>query len=209
MTDILRKHPIRAVLFDFDGTLTLAGALDFAAIRRTIGCPSDQLILEYIHAVSDPTRRRKAAATLQEAELDAAARSAPMPGAEDTVLALIADGIPVGILTRNSRSSVDRSLLNFRHLTGNHFDPIITRESSVAVKPAPDGILHAASHWRVSPEAVMMVGDFRLDVEAGHAAGAVTVLLAPEPPDATMDPPPDHMVTNLTAILPMIGIDTG
>ena len=39
---------LEAVLFDFDGTLTEPGTLDFAAIRREIGCPPGQPILEFI-----------------------------------------------------------------------------------------------------------------------------------------------------------------
>jgi hypothetical protein len=33
------------VLFDFDGTLTHPGALDFAAIKREVGCPADRFVL--------------------------------------------------------------------------------------------------------------------------------------------------------------------
>ena len=43
-----RPFRLRAVLFDFDGTLTVPGQLDFAAIKREVGCPPDQLVLEWI-----------------------------------------------------------------------------------------------------------------------------------------------------------------
>ena len=39
---------IKGVLFDFDGTLTRPGALDFPAIKQELGCPADQAILEYL-----------------------------------------------------------------------------------------------------------------------------------------------------------------
>ena len=39
---------MKGVLFDFDGTLTQPGAIDFLAIKREIGCPKDTAILEYI-----------------------------------------------------------------------------------------------------------------------------------------------------------------
>ena len=42
---------IKGVLFDFDGTLTLPGALDFPAIKRELNCPPDIPILEYLETV--------------------------------------------------------------------------------------------------------------------------------------------------------------
>jgi hypothetical protein len=42
---------IKGVLFDFDGTLTMPGALDFPAIKREMGCPPDFPILEYLETV--------------------------------------------------------------------------------------------------------------------------------------------------------------
>jgi phosphoglycolate phosphatase-like HAD superfamily hydrolase len=37
---------IMAVLFNFDGTLTEAGSIDFASIRKAIGCSSETPVLE-------------------------------------------------------------------------------------------------------------------------------------------------------------------
>ena len=39
---------MKGVLFDFDGTLTKPGAIDFTAIKQTIECPHDMAILEFI-----------------------------------------------------------------------------------------------------------------------------------------------------------------
>jgi hypothetical protein len=47
---------IKGVLFDFDGTLTLPGALDFPAIRREMNCPPDLPILEWLETV--PAERK-------------------------------------------------------------------------------------------------------------------------------------------------------
>ena len=54
----VKGYRIRAVLFDFDGTLTLPGALDFSRIKRALNCPPDIPILEYIESIADPVRRR-------------------------------------------------------------------------------------------------------------------------------------------------------
>jgi hydrogenase expression/formation protein HypE len=52
-------YRIDGVLFDFDGTLTRPGALDFSVIKRAIGCRADTPVLEFHGArSSDPQRRR-------------------------------------------------------------------------------------------------------------------------------------------------------
>jgi hydrogenase expression/formation protein HypE len=170
-----RPFRLRAVIFDFDGTLTHPGAIDFPAIKRAIGCPPDQYILEWIRALPLGAGREAAERTLERFELEAADASAPNAGAEELVHGLRKHGLAVGVLTRNGRSSVDRALARFTTLTPDDFDVIITRDDGdIAPKPAPDGVLHAAAAMAVPPEETLVVGDFLLDMRAGRAAGAVT-----------------------------------
>jgi phosphoglycolate phosphatase-like HAD superfamily hydrolase len=50
-------------------------------------------------------------------------------------------GLPVGILTRNSRASVIAALENFPHLSvRTDFDVMITREDPAAIKPSGEGV---------------------------------------------------------------------
>ena len=81
-----RPFRLRAVLFDFDGTLTHPGALDFAAIKREVGCPPDQFVLEWIQALPRGEERDAAALALEHFELAAADASPPNAGAEALVL---------------------------------------------------------------------------------------------------------------------------
>jgi HAD superfamily hydrolase (TIGR01509 family) len=173
-----RPFRLRAVIFDFDGTLTHPGALDFPAIKREIGCPPDQYILEWILALPPGDERDAAERTLERFELEAADASAPNVGAEELVRRLREAGLAVGVLTRNGRSAVDRALARFTALTADDFDVIVTRDDGdVAPKPAPDGVLHAAAAMGEPPEQTLVVGDFLLDMQAGRAAGAVTAHL--------------------------------
>jgi len=126
------------VLFDFDGTLTHPDALDFPALRAALGCPPGTLILEYIDALPTEEERESKRRVLAEFELAAAHASVPNDGAEETVRALRRGGIPVGILTRNTRSSVLVSLRNFRQVGEADFQVIVTRESGGRPKPHPD-----------------------------------------------------------------------
>jgi hydrogenase expression/formation protein HypE len=173
-----RPFRLRAVLFDFDGTLTHPGALDFATIKREVGCPPDQFVLEWILALPDGAEREAATLALERFELAAADASAPNQGAEELVAWLRASGLAVGVLTRNGLSAVERALRRFTTLTLDDFDVVVTRDDGdVAPKPAPDGVLHAAAAMGAPPEETLVVGDFLLDMRAGRAAGAVTAFL--------------------------------
>jgi len=165
------------VLFDFDGTLTRPGALDFAALKREIGCPPDRFVLEWVEALTEGPQRRDALAALERFELAGALGSAPNAGAEELVARLHAAGLKIGVLTRNGRAAVDAALARFTHLDTADFDVLVTRDDEPAPKPAPDGVLHAAAAMQVSPQQLLVVGDYVLDVLAGRAAGAVTAYL--------------------------------
>lgn len=181
---IARSCRIAAVLFDFDGTLTHPGALDFAAIRREIGCPPERPVLEFIEAMDNPEARRRAHAVLDAHEMEAALRSAPAPGAEALVRQLAAHRIPCGILTRNSRRAVHRALENFSAIGPEAFAVIITRDTPVTPKPSGDGVHLAAERCGVPVEEVLVVGDFVFDIEAGRRAGAITAHVGGNPPFA-------------------------
>jgi HAD superfamily hydrolase (TIGR01509 family) len=197
------------VLFDFDGTLTHPDALDFPALRAALGCPPGTLILEYIDALpseEDRTRRRR---ILSEFEHEAARASVPNADAEETVLELRRRGILLGILTRNSRASIQTSLANFHRIGEADFQVIVTRESGGRPKPHPDGVLSAAQTMGVAPAQLVMVGDFVFDVAAGLAAGAATVLLTngrdrPSGPTVPIVATPDYTIRGLPELVPIV-----
>lgn len=170
-------YRIDAVLFDFDGTLTAPGALDFNEIKAELGCPFDQPVLEFIEGLASINERRAAHLRLDAFEERGAAASRPNAGAEDLLAALGRLGVPLGIVTRNSRASVDRALENFSRIAADDFAVIITREDPVKPKPSGEAIRLAARRLSVDPGRVLMVGDFDFDMEAGRRAGAMTAWL--------------------------------
>ncbi len=172
-----RPFRLRGVLFDLDGTLTRPGALDFPAIKREVGCPPGSLVLEWIEALPAGARREDALAALARFELSAAAASAPNADAERVLRSLRQQGLKIGILTRNGLPAVRRALSRFRDLDADDFDVIVTRDDQIPLKPAPEGVLHAAAAMGVPPEHTLVVGDFVLDMQAGRAAGTLTAYL--------------------------------
>ncbi|MBW1780145.1 MAG: HAD family hydrolase [Deltaproteobacteria bacterium] len=188
---------IKGVVFDFDGTLTLPGALDFPAIKKVLGCPLNHPILEFI--ASQPLDRRAGLMkTLEEQEDLAAESSLPNRGAERCLQAVKEKGFVMGIVTRNSLRSVRKSLERFECVTINDFAAIITREIS-RPKPHPQGVLEAAKRMGLPPSELVVVGDFRFDVISGKRAGATTVLLTNRGTSAMApgDPQPHYTIDHL------------
>lgn len=173
-------YRIRAVLFDFDGTLTRPGALDFSRIKHALNCPLDTPVLEYIRSIDDPAGRRSAMQQLDQFELEGARKSRPNPGAQRLVQWIKSLGLSVAVITRNSMVSVVRALENFDRIGPGDFDLIITRDTEVAPKPSGDGIVWAAQKLGIECAEILEVGDYLFDPQAGLAAGALTALLDPD-----------------------------
>jgi HAD superfamily hydrolase (TIGR01509 family) len=55
------------------------------------------------------------------------------------------------------------------------FNVIITSDMVTNGKPQPDSIYMACEQLQVRPEKVVLVGDTKNDVQAGHAAGCITI----------------------------------
>ena len=199
-----QKGRFRGVLFDFDGTLTYPGALDFPAIKREMNCPEDQPILEYLEK-QPPHIREPLLKILESKEEQAADESIPNMGAEKCLLTLRSKGILLGILTRNSLKSICRMLEKFDGISTKDFAAIITRENSLP-KPSPDGVYKAASLMGIETSELIVVGDFRFDVMAGNKAGAFTVLITNnrQTSMAQGDPAPDYTIDHLEEILEII-----
>jgi HAD superfamily hydrolase (TIGR01509 family) len=168
------RMTLKAALFDLDGTLLEQG-LDFEAIRAEIGLPPVVPILETMYALPADARRR-AFAILDRRESEAAAASRVMPGARELLDQLRRRRIRIGILTRNSRVSVDTACR--RH--GLAFDAVVTRED-LRPKPAPDGLHHLMDLFGATADETVMIGDYRYDIEAGRAAGVRTLAIATAP----------------------------
>ena len=190
---------IRGVLFDFDGTLTRPGSIDFPGIKRALGCPAEEPILEFIEGLPTPEERQEAFRVLDAYEVRAAEVSEPNPGAEDLIRHLRSRSILLGIVSRNSLESILRALANFKDASPEDFKTIICRDSA-RPKPDPEGILVAAREMDLTPPEVLTVGDYIFDIEAARRAGSPSVFLtsgsAPrEPPEAA-----DHVITRLSEL---------
>ena len=204
LQDRKRASKIRGVLFDLDGTLTLPGAIDFPAIKREMGCPIGVPILEYIE--SQPEGQKERLWTILERhEQRAAEISLPNVNAEQCLKALKARGVRLGIITRNSASSVKKVLSKFQQVKEDTFEAIITREMALP-KPHPQGVEMAAKKMRITPLEMLVVGDYRFDIIAGKVVGAKTALLKSpiSVSDPDFDPIADYRISKLMELVMLV-----
>jgi HAD superfamily hydrolase (TIGR01509 family) len=183
-------------VFDMDGTLTKP-LLDFDAIREEIGLPEGRPILEAMESLTGAERRR-AEDILLRREREAAHASELNDGAAELLARLRRLGLPAGLLTRNCRECVE--ITSARH--GLSFARVVAREDAPA-KPAPDGLLLCAADFGVAPAAMLMVGDYLFDLQAGRAAGSATALLT-HGRDWPFAPLADHLLESLHAAIPLV-----
>jgi len=161
----------RAVLFDMDGTL-VETQIDFKELRRRLGVPERESILDWIERHEEPQRSRMHA-TLDAVEREAADSAALLPGARETIAWLEDRRIPFGILTRNSRASWEtvRTRCGLPDLVH-----VFTRENGL-VKPDPAALGPAADAWGIAPAEMVHVGDYLYDLQLARAADMYSILI--------------------------------
>ena len=164
-----QAYPLSALAFDLDSTLTKP-YLDFRKLRAQLGLVEGD-ILDWLAGLP-PDEKRQANQVIEAFEQDGVDNVEWNDGAEETLRTVQALGLPVAIITRNSRTSLGAVC---QHL-GIQVDLLVAREDALP-KPHPASLHLVARQFDVTPQTIVMVGDFRHDTEAGRAAGTWTVLL--------------------------------
>ncbi len=190
--------PIKAVIFDLDGTIT-EPYFDFDAIREEIGLPRDSgPILESMEKMT-PQQRRTAEKILYYHEQKAVIESKLNADTKETLSSIRAEGIHIGILTRNKRDNAFAIAL--KH--DLEFDAVVGREDG-PVKPDAFGVLKLCWKFGVKPEETLLVGDYLFDLQCAKAAGAVAVLLANHHQAGEFVEHADFSIENISGILEII-----
>lgn len=190
--------PIKAVIFDLDGTITQP-YFDFDAIREEIGLARDSGPVLESMAKMTAQQRQDAENILHYHEQKAVKESKLNANAKQTLSALRAAGIHIGVLTRNKRSNA----LAIARKHKLKFDAVIDREDG-PVKPDAFGVLRICEQFGVVPEETMLVGDYLFDLLCAKAAGAVAVLLANHNQAEEFAEHADFCIENISQILQII-----
>ena len=211
-----------AMLFDFDGTLAVLN-LDFSHMRRqvvdlavTYGLVSDTLagmyILEMVEYATTLLRQRppdraddfylQAHQLIQDIEVEAAHRSALLPGVPELLETLRQRRIGVGIVTRNCTAAVRRIFPQVEQ----YCQAFLPRDQVTQVKPHPGHLQTALTRLGSAPARTIMVGDGVLDIQAGKALGmfSVGVLTGETPRHKLMTQGADLVLASASDLLPYL-----
>jgi phosphoglycolate phosphatase len=182
---------IRAVIFDFDGTLAVLN-IDFSQMRdqvfklmRNHGIDESSIEEKYLLEIIDEvalilSKRNSSAAEefyqkahliLHEIEMKAAEQGRMLPGVKETLISLKRKGIKVGIVTRNCEEAVRKVLPDIEKVC----DVFISRDLIKKVKPHPEQLTSVVKALHVTGEETLMVGDHTIDIQAGKRVGMKTV----------------------------------
>lgn len=163
---------IKAIVFDLDGTLTRP-TLSFKTIRDEIGVDeSENSLLDQIAAMP-PAERARAEAILSRYEAAAVLKAELNQGVRELFAYLAARGFLCAIVTRNTDLSTQQVISKL----GLSVHRVITRDSGLPLKPDPASLASLLREWKLEPNELLMVGDYRYDIEAGRSAAALTCLI--------------------------------
>jgi phosphoglycolate phosphatase len=187
-----QNHLIKAMVFDFDGTLAVLN-IDFGLMKERIlqwmksfGIGGDRIKERYLLEIIDEVDRllkeeigtseaerfyQGAHQILREVEFEAAAGGRLIPGSKETLSFLREKGMKVGIVTRNCEEAVRRVFPDI----DTYCDAFVSRNSVKRVKPHPDHLTSVMKALHVSDGEAMMIGDHVLDIQAGKGVGMKTV----------------------------------
>ena len=217
--DILaRKHPLEAVLFDFDGTLIDTGGLILASFRHTmrealgrddlsdeelmrnVGVPLLKQMEEFA-----PGRGEELVAVYRKhnhAHHDEIAE--PFEGV-DALLSGVRDlGLPIGIVTSKGQVAFGMG----ERLIGldGKVDLVVTADDVHTHKPDPFPLVYAADKLGVDVTRTVYVGDSPHDMAAAKAAGSVAVaaLWGMFSEESLVAESPDHVASSPREVLELL-----
>lgn len=178
---------IKAVLFDFDGTLADTLPLTFHAFKHVFHkYDNREVSTDEIISMFGPTEDEIIAKNFvnkdhveegireyyeiyregHESQLNSANEI------ENLLKHIKSKNIKMGVITGKSTKALHISLesLHFSHF----FDILITGDDVQEAKPNPEGILTALTFLEVSKDEAVFIGDSNADIKAGKSAGLIT-----------------------------------
>jgi len=182
---------IKAVLFDLDGTFAdtapdLARAVNIMRAARNLSPVAEDATRPVtshgarglLAAGFGMTPEHPDYATMRQEFLDLYARdlcvdTCLFPGMPELLSGLEARGIKWGIVT-NKAERFAKPLME-RLEPGGRCACVVGGDTTSRTKPQPEPLLEASRLIGIAPEASVYVGDDRRDVEAGRAAGMMTI----------------------------------
>lgn len=211
-------NTIRAVIFDFEGTLVdfqwrlAAAEAELRTAFAAQGCGTAGNYAELWNAAAElaapqgrlPGLRNALGPVYDRWDADALARWSPRPGAAELLRRLNEGGIRTAMVSNIGRAALAAALARFG--LDRLLAPVVSRDDVTFMKPRPEGTLRALAELETAPEEALFVGDSRADVLAARAAGLrVAIIRGGECAEVDFAAlPPDHFVSRLDEIAALV-----
>ncbi len=205
---------VRAVLFDFDGTLADSYAAITASVnyvRSLYQMPplSIEEVHKYVGRGAADLLHRTVGQGDPQANADAYKAHHPtvmlqgthlLPGAEAALRFLKQRGIKLGVCS-NKPIEFTRDLLTYLGIR-TLLDVVLGPEEVAHPKPAPDMVLEALARLHVAANEARYIGDMTIDIQTGRSAGvAVWVVTTGSDTEETLRAArPDRLMHSLAEI---------
>lgn len=206
---------IRAVLFDWDGTLVDTAEASYRCYVQMFAefeIPFDRET--YARTYSPNWYLTFRALGLDEQHWSQAdqrwlahfanERVELLEGARQVLETLTARGLVTGIVTSGSRERVERELE--LHGLAEHLHERVYGCEVSKKKPDPEGLLLCLDRLRVAPDEAVFVGDSPEDIEMARAAGVYSIAVTGGYPnrDALLASKPDVFTESIAALLEVL-----
>jgi HAD superfamily hydrolase (TIGR01509 family) len=206
---------VRAVLFDWDGTLADTAEASYRCYVRMFSefaIPFDREAYARTYSPNwYQTFRQLGLAEEHWERADerwlahfAEERIDLLDGARDVLEALAARGLATGIVTSGSRGRVERELM-LHGLTG-HLHECVFGSEVKEKKPHPEGLLLCLDRLKVHAADAVFVGDSPEDIDMARAAGVYSIAVTGGYPnrEALLASKPDAFTDSIRALVELI-----
>lgn len=180
---------IKAILFDFDGTLINTNDVIVEAwqytykhygfeevpVEHITKCFGEPLLVTMAREFPD-IDPKESASVYRQRQVDMAEELVTV---FDGIPALLAElrkaGYKIGIVTSRTRESTLRYLKQFN--IEEYFDGVVTCDDTDKHKPDPEPVLLGLEKLNVDKDCTLMIGDSSFDMKSANNAGVKTVLV--------------------------------
>jgi len=192
------KKPIKAIIWDLDGTL-IHFKIDYLRARKTAieilkkyGVPKQLLtvkfsILENIKLAreffeKEEFHKNKIEEIIEEVdseitkiEFEAAIDAVMINGIDQVLEFAKTKNLKQAIFTFNTKKNAEISLKKVNLL--RYFDLIVGRDNTSNLKPHPDHLTHICKQLNIAPDEILVIGDTIRDIEAAINVGAYSIAI--------------------------------
>jgi len=169
---------IKAVVLRFEGVLVPSDEKTATSIKKTIGCPSEVSIVEFIRSHQGSVRKKSIISELEKLEIKAAVMTKPETHAEAMLQYLRSADLKLGLISDKSPASIRRALKNFKSIQLSDIDIIISRDDLVRQTPEAGAIIIAAEKMNLDPGRILVLSSCPADIQASKDNGNVTVFFS-------------------------------